>query len=83
LASGGTGVKDARASLCSVTLFPAGPFGYAKMTVAELRRRATMKRKIALTLVTLGLIALAACNTVQGAGRDIESVGRKGKEVIN
>lgn len=42
-----------------------------------------MKRKIALTLVTLGLIALAACNTVQGAGRDIESVGRKGKEVIN
>ncbi|MGV3769940.1 MAG: entericidin A/B family lipoprotein [Sphingobium phenoxybenzoativorans] len=42
-----------------------------------------MKRKIALTLVTLGLVALAACNTVQGAGRDIESVGRKGKEVIN
>ncbi|QUT07888.1 entericidin A/B family lipoprotein [Sphingobium phenoxybenzoativorans] len=42
-----------------------------------------MKRKIALTLVTLGLVALTACNTVQGAGRDIESVGRKGKEVIN
>ncbi|HEX7781174.1 MAG TPA: entericidin A/B family lipoprotein [Sphingobium sp.] len=42
-----------------------------------------MKRKIAMTLVTLGLVALAACNTVEGAGRDIESVGRKGKEVIN
>lgn len=42
-----------------------------------------MKRKIALTLMTIGLVALTACNTVQGAGRDIESVGRKGKEVIN
>jgi len=42
-----------------------------------------MKRKIAMTLVALGLVALTACNTVEGAGRDIESVGRKGKEVIN
>jgi entericidin B len=42
-----------------------------------------MKRKIAMTLVALGLVALSACNTVEGAGRDIESVGRKGKEVIN
>ena len=30
----------------------------------------------ALTLTT------AACNTVQGLGRDIESVGRTGEEVI-
>jgi predicted small secreted protein len=42
-----------------------------------------MKRMIAITLLTLGLITLAACNTVQGVGRDIESVGTKGKEVIN
>ena len=42
-----------------------------------------MKRKIAMTLVAIGLVALTACNTVEGAGRDIESVGRKGKEVIN
>jgi predicted small secreted protein len=42
-----------------------------------------MTRKIAMALVALGLVALTACNTVEGAGRDIESVGRKGKEVIN
>jgi predicted small secreted protein len=42
-----------------------------------------MKRKIAMALMTLGLAALAACNTVEGVGRDIESVGSKGKEVIN
>ena len=42
-----------------------------------------MKRTIAISLLALGLTALAACNTVQGVGRDIESVGSKGKEVIN
>lgn len=26
---------------------------------------------------------LAACNTVQGAGRDIESVGKAGEDAIN
>lgn len=34
----------------------------------------------ALIAMTLGS---AACNTVQGVGRDIESVGRKGEEVIS
>jgi predicted small secreted protein len=28
------------------------------------------------------VVCLAACNTVQGLGQDIESVGRKGEEVI-
>ncbi|EXS71749.1 entericidin [Sphingobium sp. Ant17] len=28
------------------------------------------------------LLALSACNTVQGVGRDIESVGRAGKEAM-
>ncbi|MDX3899679.1 MAG: entericidin A/B family lipoprotein [Sphingobium sp.] len=42
-----------------------------------------MSRSIALALAGLLLTALAACNTVQGVGRDIESVGRTGKEVIN
>lgn len=33
--------------------------------------------------VAIGMmIVLAACNTVQGLGQDIESVGRKGEEVI-
>lgn len=29
------------------------------------------------------LVSITACNTVQGLGQDIESVGRKGEEVIN
>ena len=28
------------------------------------------------------MLTLGACNTVQGLGQDIESVGRKGEEVI-
>ncbi|MGC4251915.1 MAG: entericidin A/B family lipoprotein [Sphingobium sp.] len=40
-------------------------------------------RKIALFLLTGAFLSLAACNTVQGAGRDIESVGRAGKDVMH
>lgn len=29
------------------------------------------------------MLLLAACNTVQGAGRDIESVGRAGEDAID
>ena len=35
-----------------------------------------IKRTIALTLAGLGLIAMAACNTVEGAGRDVSSAGK-------
>lgn len=42
-----------------------------------------MTRTLALALAALSLTALAACNTVQGVGRDIESVGKTGKDVIN
>jgi len=38
-----------------------------------------MPRKLATVLL---LAALAACNTVQGAGKDIQSIGKKGEEVI-
>lgn len=43
-----------------------------------------MKRS-ALTLVALGAMAVSvtACNTVKGLGRDIESVGQAGEEVIS
>jgi predicted small secreted protein len=43
-----------------------------------------MLRKATLIAV-LGALAVTttACNTVQGVGRDIESVGRTGEEVIN
>jgi entericidin B len=33
-------------------------------------------------LFLLILTTLAACNTVQGVGRDIESVGRAGKDAM-
>ena len=43
-----------------------------------------MVRKLILALVASGIVlGAAACNTVQGAGRDVESVGREGEEVIN
>jgi len=39
------------------------------------------------TIIAGALAALtltsAACNTVQGLGRDIESVGREGEEIIS
>lgn len=40
------------------------------------------KTAIAAALAVLTLSS-AACNTVQGLGQDIESVGREGEEVIS
>lgn len=43
-----------------------------------------MVRKLILALVASGVVLGAtACNTVKGAGRDVESVGREGEEIIN
>ncbi len=39
-------------------------------------------RKLGILLFGAALMSLAACNTVQGAGKDIESVGKKGEEVL-
>ncbi len=37
-----------------------------------------------MTAILMGsFVLLAACNTVKGLGRDIESVGKTGEEVIN
>ena len=46
------------------------------------KRTATQKAILTLMLGAL-TVTTAACNTVQGLGRDIESVGREGEEVIN
>jgi entericidin A len=35
-----------------------------------------------LIAATAALLALAGCNTVKGVGRDIQSVGQKGEDVI-
>lgn len=43
----------------------------------------SMRQTVALVLASMFLSALAACNTVQGVGRDIETVGTAGKEVIH
>jgi predicted small secreted protein len=43
-----------------------------------------MLRKVILTAVLGGFaLSLSACNTVKGAGRDIESVGQAGSDVIH
>jgi entericidin B len=34
------------------------------------------KRTIAVAFVSLSLLAVAACNTVEGAGKDVSSAGR-------
>ncbi len=43
-----------------------------------------MTRKVVLAIAVISVtIATAACNTVKGVGRDIESVGKAGDEAIN
>ncbi|SFG05642.1 Entericidin EcnA/B family protein [Novosphingobium sp. CF614] len=43
-----------------------------------------MTRKFVLALLAGSIVlGAAACNTVKGAGRDIESVGRAGDEAIH
>jgi len=43
-----------------------------------------MIRKIMLACALSGLVlGTAACNTVKGAGKDIESVGQAGSEAID
>ncbi|MBB3981576.1 putative small secreted protein [Sphingobium fontiphilum] len=42
-----------------------------------------MRRIICLAFAAVTIVQLSACNTVQGVGRDIESVGRAGKDVMH
>lgn len=43
-----------------------------------------MLRKAVFAILASSIaITASACNTVKGVGQDIESVGRKGEEVIN
>ena len=43
-----------------------------------------MAKKVLLVLAASSIaIAASACNTVKGAGKDIESVGKAGDEAIN
>ena len=40
-------------------------------------------RKAALAVLAVAVLALASCNTVKGAGQDVESVGQAGEDAIN
>ena len=42
-----------------------------------------MRQTVALLIAGIILSSLAACNMVQGAGRDIESVGRAGRDAMH
>jgi entericidin B len=43
-----------------------------------------MTKKLLAALTACGVIlTISACNTVKGAGRDIESVGQAGSDVIH
>ena len=50
-----------------------------KMIILQIWSDDLMRKALFLAI----LATLAACNTVQGVGRDIESVGRAGKEVMH
>ena len=40
-------------------------------------------RKFALAVLAVAVVTLAACNTVKGAGRDVQSVGQAGEEALD
>jgi predicted small secreted protein len=42
-----------------------------------------MVRKLVCIIALTSSLVLAACNTVKGAGEDIQSVGQAGDEAIN
>ena len=42
-----------------------------------------MAKKILTLVVLLGGLAVAACNTVEGAGEDVESVGETVQDAAN
>lgn len=42
-----------------------------------------MRQTLAFVIAGLLISTVAACNTVQGVGRDIESVGRAGKDAMH
>ena len=48
-----------------------------------IRPKTLNKRSVKhMAVAVCAIVALVGCNTVQGLGQDIESVGRKGEEVI-
>jgi entericidin A len=46
-----------------------------RRAVRSRRGRKTMKRLLTIFVLGSSMLALSACNTVEGAGKDVESVG--------
>ncbi|HKR18447.1 entericidin A/B family lipoprotein [Rhizorhapis sp.] len=42
-----------------------------------------MRKTVVVAALSIAMTLLAACNTVKGVGRDIESVGQAGAEAID
>ena len=42
-----------------------------------------MRKFAAAAVLVMAVLALGACNTVKGVGRDIESAGQAGEDAIN
>ena len=42
-----------------------------------------MKKTVVVAALSIALTLLAACNTVKGMGRDIESVGQAGDDAMH
>ena len=42
-----------------------------------------MRKFAAATVLAMAVLALSACNTVKGVGRDIESAGQADEDAIN
>lgn len=76
-------VSSAALQLLGNYLCPARLRALYRSNQHKLESAASMRQTVALVLASMFLSALAACNTVQGVGRDIESVGTAGKEVIH
>ena len=50
----------------------------------DTRKHPVLLRKILIALAISGItLTASACNTVKGAGRDIESVGQAGSDAIH
>jgi predicted small secreted protein len=71
---------------------PAGSSGTRPATKALSRRLCLepnirevdrMMKKLVMIALLIGVVPLAACATVKGAGKDIQSVGQAGQDAIN
>ncbi len=58
--------------------------GHDRGSRVTAKRNTNMVKKLVLALVAGGIVLSAsACNTVKGAGKDVESVGQAGDDAIN